>query len=444
MAEVLSPPPHPSPASTATTASTTSPQPPPPPRIDSPDSTRSRLSQSRWRHSRDRVPSRTPTRLSHYSQQSRRSSRSRPRSSNLTTLPAFQSSLSYALVRDFAYDVFHPMHYGAPPELESETSTPGSEWYAGRRMSDSMESGSGGSGGAWSAGPWGGDGSMYADPSGEEGIEALPSTSFGDDGESVSEKSDGRGKKHRKSKSYADITDYERGRRRESTGYRRSRQGADEMFLFSGQQTDPAGRDSLRQSRSYGQPPSTVENGHTRRDSHFQTMLPSRSFGHSQQNPQPIGPVDPDSDLPLDREIPTSPNHSPNQRQSIGPDDEDLYAGQSLALYTFEPENANELRLTEGQVIMVSYRHGQGWLVAEDPRTGEQGLVPEAYVRLLSDLPHYDPETGTFQDLEDGEEGTQRFEDAEEDVTGESFGSGGGEGEKDGRVDEVREESDDR
>ncbi|EMC99788.1 hypothetical protein BAUCODRAFT_55015, partial [Baudoinia panamericana UAMH 10762] len=55
----------------------------------------------------------------------------------------------------------------------------------------------------------------------------------------------------------------------------------------------------------------------------------------------------------------------------------------SLALYDFVPQNANELALQEGQVIWVSYRHGQGWLVAEDPRTGEQGLVPEAYVRLL-------------------------------------------------------------
>ncbi|KAF2720872.1 hypothetical protein K431DRAFT_205058, partial [Polychaeton citri CBS 116435] len=55
----------------------------------------------------------------------------------------------------------------------------------------------------------------------------------------------------------------------------------------------------------------------------------------------------------------------------------------SIALYDFEPENANELRLREGQEIMVSYRHGQGWLVAEDPTTGEQGLVPEEYVRLV-------------------------------------------------------------
>ena len=50
---------------------------------------------------------------------------------------------------------------------------------------------------------------------------------------------------------------------------------------------------------------------------------------------------------------------------------------------------------------MVSYRHGQGWLVASDPRSGEQGLVPEAYVRLIAEMPNYDPETGQFVDLDD-------------------------------------------
>jgi hypothetical protein len=85
----------------------------------------------------------------------------------------------------------------------------------------------------------------------------------------------------------------------------------------------------------------------------------------------------------------------------MGPEDEELFAGPSLALYSFEPENSNELRLIEGQEIMVSYRHGQGWLVASDHRTGEQGLVPEAYVRLIADMPNYDPETGQFVDLDD-------------------------------------------
>ena len=34
----------------------------------------------------------------------------------------------------------------------------------------------------------------------------------------------------------------------------------------------------------------------------------------------------------------------------------------------------------------MSYRHGQGWLVAEDPKTGESGLVPEEFVRLVREI----------------------------------------------------------
>lgn len=56
---------------------------------------------------------------------------------------------------------------------------------------------------------------------------------------------------------------------------------------------------------------------------------------------------------------------------------------QAMALFDFTPENDNEVALTEGQVIWISYRHGQGWLVAEDPISGENGLVPEEYVDIL-------------------------------------------------------------
>lgn len=56
--------------------------------------------------------------------------------------------------------------------------------------------------------------------------------------------------------------------------------------------------------------------------------------------------------------------------------------GKAIALFDFQSMHENELPLREGQVILVSYRHGEGWLVAEDPKTGESGLVPEAYVRL--------------------------------------------------------------
>lgn len=60
--------------------------------------------------------------------------------------------------------------------------------------------------------------------------------------------------------------------------------------------------------------------------------------------------------------------------------------GKAVALFDFEQENENELPLIEGQVIWVSYRQCQGWLVAQDPSTHEIGLVPEEYVRLLRDI----------------------------------------------------------
>ena len=58
---------------------------------------------------------------------------------------------------------------------------------------------------------------------------------------------------------------------------------------------------------------------------------------------------------------------------------------RAIALFDFEPENDNEVKLREGQVIMVLYRHGQGWLVAEDPATRDNGLVPEEYVEFLDE-----------------------------------------------------------
>jgi hypothetical protein len=60
--------------------------------------------------------------------------------------------------------------------------------------------------------------------------------------------------------------------------------------------------------------------------------------------------------------------------------------GRAVALFDFVRENDNELPLVEGQIILVSFRQTEGWLVAEDPRTGECGLVPEEYVRFLRDI----------------------------------------------------------
>ena len=77
--------------------------------------------------------------------------------------------------------------------------------------------------------------------------------------------------------------------------------------------------------------------------------------------------------------------YSRDYQFTIASPDEEMH-GKAVALFDFERENENELPLVEGQVVWVSYRHGQGWLVAEDPKSGESGLVPEAYVRLLRDI----------------------------------------------------------
>jgi hypothetical protein len=220
-------------------------------------------------------------------------------------------------------------------------------------------------------------------------VEALPSTSFGDPGD------DGelRASQHRRSRSYNDVPDWDlRGRRRESS---------DNMFHFGGS-FDPAGSESLRHSR-----------GFYKRDSHFAATLSSRAFHTADQHAdEPTGRRQGEDEdvIPLDSE--NSTHAQSPQRASMGPDDE-LFAGESLALYAFEPLNPNELRLHEGQIILVSYRHGQGWLVAEDPATGEQGLVPEEYVRLVREIEAWDAERGAFIDEEGDGDGAEMDESEE-------------------------------
>lgn len=77
--------------------------------------------------------------------------------------------------------------------------------------------------------------------------------------------------------------------------------------------------------------------------------------------------------------------YSRDYQFAVGCPDEEMH-GRAVALFDFTREHENELPLTEGQVIYVSYRQSQGWLVAEDPKTGESGLVPEEFVRLLRDI----------------------------------------------------------
>jgi len=340
-----------------------------------------------------RPPSYARNRMSSYSTTSRISDfRSRPTS---YAFPAFQSSLPYALVRDFAYPIIHPLHYGAPPESSeapSGNSTPASEWQ--RRLSDPSSA-------TWDngAGPWGGDG-FFSN-------QQLPQMAYGD-GPPYSEDEDLHSpvvvsSRHKKHKSAFAGTDS-----RESRGRGRSpRQDLEEdennlppnhegrRSYFTGANGDgsktyyvgdgkesangPGGElvtyrpDQIPQSllapNKYHIP------GH--RDSHFATTLTHRSFAQGQFSE--------DSDEDGSGVDPRDSRYSRDYQFTIASPDEEMH-GKAVALFDFARENENELPLTEGQIIWVSYRHGQGWLVAEDPKTGDAGLVPEEYVRLLRDI----------------------------------------------------------
>jgi hypothetical protein len=333
------------------------------------------------------------------------------RASPFSSFPAFFSCLDYTSVRDFAYPHDSPYHYGIPVADTSGTTTPASEHYGVRRLSDPAEPYRNSS--HLSAGQWGGDGVIFGDP--DDDMEPLPSTSFGD---AYGEDNTARRKgKHRKSKSYADISDFERGRRRESGGHRRSKDP--DFYRYSSGQYDPAGRQGLRHSRGFAADAVHLDATGHRRDSHLARNAhhpPSAGFPPS---------ADPDTRMPLDDEeinlhsSTTNPSFSHNlyqhHRASMHPEDESV-RGQALALYDFEPENPNELRLREGQTVNVAYRNGHGWLVAEDPTSGEQGLVPEEYVRLVREIEGWDPERGGFidedaEDEADEEDGMDETED---------------------------------
>ncbi|CDO94003.1 unnamed protein product [Kluyveromyces dobzhanskii CBS 2104] len=70
-------------------------------------------------------------------------------------------------------------------------------------------------------------------------------------------------------------------------------------------------------------------------------------------------------------------------RESILLPDEYIVNRRAIAMYPFVPENDNELELKEGDVVYISYKHGHGWLVAENNDRSKTGLVPEEYVQLL-------------------------------------------------------------
>jgi hypothetical protein len=322
----------------------------------------------------ERASSYMNKRLSTFSNASNthQSLRSRPQS---LAFPIFHSSLPYSLVRDFAYDVLHPLFYGPLPEQPSDISTPASEH--SRRLSDpppvAWRSDRG-----WSAGSW------------DENGEQLPQTAY-DGGPPYSEDEDisspvvtsHHSARHKKQKSNTVNFDHTRGRR----GYlEEQRRGSiipmnGESSRFVGDENGPGGEYITYppESSRLGLP-----EGVSRRDSHFAT-LPQRAFADADADTEGP-PYDSDDEMSEPEDYIHDDNRFSRDYQfTIASPDEEMH-GKAVALFDFARENDNELPLVEGQVILVSYRHGQGWLVAQDPKTGESGLVPEEYVRLLRDI----------------------------------------------------------
>lgn len=99
-----------------------------------------------------------------------------------------------------------------------------------------------------------------------------------------------------------------------------------------------------------------------------------RDFAYHKKHPLHYGVAQPG---PLDEEI-----DKDGSTVNTVKNPNDIYR-RAVALFDFKAENDNEVDLTEGQVIWASYRHGQGWIVAEVLETGQTGLVPEEYVQIL-------------------------------------------------------------
>lgn len=227
--------------------------------------------------------------------------------------------------------------------------------------------------------------------------EQLQPTIFGDhDGPPWSEDEDLQSPvvtsaRHRKNKSNMVAFDQTRGRSRERDEPRRGSfqgtngDGSETYYVSDLNEANGPGGEYITYPASTSASldvPQSLDD--TRRDSHFAASLPNRShhYDHDEEmSSSPLSPEDDDDEF----EEQDDSRYSRDYQFTIASPDEEMH-GRAVALFDFARENENELPLVEGQVILVSYRHGQGWLVAQDPKTGESGLVPEEYVRLLKDI----------------------------------------------------------
>lgn len=272
------------------------------------------------------------------------------------------------------------MHYGAPPEPPSGMTTPASEQ---RRLSDPPAS--------WEQKmPW----ESWPADGFNRGHDIAP-IQFGD-GPPWSEDEDLQSPvvatRHRKHKSTSAAAAFNRSRAsREVDNHGQAvLHPADydrERGYYIGTSGDGSERYYVNDHGSEANGPGgeyvTYPPEQTHHTRAYHGIQPSRQVGDEDQYQQ-------DSDI---SSSPSSPGYNEEDQSRYSRDyqftitspDEEFH-GKAVALFDFERENENELPLVEGQIIWVSYRHGQGWLVAEDPKTQESGLVPEEYVRLLRDI----------------------------------------------------------
>lgn len=267
--------------------------------------------------------------------------------------PIFHSSLAFTLVRDFAYPFTHPLHYGPPP-TPSNLSSPVSEH---RRLSDPVLSSE------WSAAPpW------VSESSSASAKEQLPAVSFSDGGPPYSEDEDLHSpivttSRHKKRKSTNNL---ERGR---SPGAAPPNRGTISESVALDLMLNGPGEAVVRDIPHQNPP--------QHRDSNFAKPLQRKKVSAPDElSEDEYSGADDDSD---------DTRFSKDYQFTIASPDEEMH-GKAVALFDFQSEHHNELPLKEGQIILVSYRQAQGWLVAQDPRTGEKGLVPEEFVRLVRDI----------------------------------------------------------
>ncbi|KAI1870955.1 hypothetical protein JX265_005995 [Neoarthrinium moseri] len=349
-----------------------------PPLITSPPARRTNLPRPMSHASKNR--------LSQYSTGSV-PSRSRPPS---YLFPIFHSSLTYTIVRDFAYPPVHPMHYGPPPEGSrppSGMTTPASE---SRRLSDPPASWESKLGWDWTS-----DGGLG------KGGELAP-IHFGD-GPPWSEDEDLQSpvvsSRHKKHKSSSAALGHSKGRASQDAhrgqdvghggasilnpenydtdrGYyvSTSGDGSERYYINQGGEANGPGGDIV--TYPPGEARHSVQGAYSGAD-RAKRHYGGRDAGYESEHSSPAS-------SPSFNAYDES-RYSKDYQFTITSPDEEMH-GKAVALFDFQRENENELPLVEGQIIWVSYRHGQGWLVAEDPKTQESGLVPEEYVRLLRDI----------------------------------------------------------